>query len=138
MVINRTDQKGRCSQCGDCCTDFAFISDDEIHKIRKYLLSNPHIKEQWGASVNKKIHMKCPFNSQEDGSCLIYKIRPRVCRLFLCSQSKERITLNKESFLNGSYRNTSSPFISWHVIFFNNYLQQDALDRYAAIGRSLP
>ena len=35
-VINYTEN-GKCSNCGQCCTDYIPISQKEINRIRKYI-----------------------------------------------------------------------------------------------------
>lgn len=55
MIVNNT-LLGYCSNCGECCTDFLHLDDEEINKIDNYL------KEHKLYQANKgENNYKCPF-----------------------------------------------------------------------------
>ena len=35
---------GKCSGCGNCCTDFLPLTQAEVKRIQSYLVSHPEIK----------------------------------------------------------------------------------------------
>lgn len=65
----------KCINCGECCGIIP-ASEQEINSIREYITKNgikPIIR------TNKAI---CPFRDNEKKKCLIYPVRPVICRLF--------------------------------------------------------
>lgn len=62
-----------CKNCGECCGP-APITKEELRKIKKFLkLKNLKLPKV----LNK---MECRFRQEE--KCLIYPVRPIVCKLF--------------------------------------------------------
>ena len=103
---------GKCTGCGGCCSNILPMTEDEIHTIRKYI-KRYNIKEQKRLipTVNPNLDMTCPFldNSKKCDKCMIYEVRPRVCRDFICDPkqrppvdlsyaSKVRMVLVREVF----------------------------------------
>ena len=87
---------GQCSGCGQCCSNFLPLSKDEIQAIHRYLKKHP-IREQrhnglMGADAT------CPFRDERTRKCLIYSVRPGICRSFLCSSPIEEMAANKERY----------------------------------------
>ena len=39
--------------------------------------------------------MTCPFRDEKNKKCLIYEIRPEICRVFQCNQERDAIKANK-------------------------------------------
>lgn len=93
--IHVTDmtRNGQCSNCGECCTDFIPMSRSEVNRIKKYLKSHPEIKEQRHALA--KYDITCPFRSHDQKKCLIYEVRPEVCRRFLCNKDQNSLLRDK-------------------------------------------
>ena len=115
----------KCSRCGSCCTDFAYISDAEISKIKRYLKKHPVKEEHDKPDFTGRIPMLCPFHNAIERKCNIYEVRPKVCREFQCNKSIEEIEAIKQKFTARKYHN-SIDLLSWHKVFFNNTLQEDA------------
>ena len=44
------------------------------------------------------VDMTCPFRDEENKKCLIYEIRPEICRQFMCNHTKEDIVARKIDF----------------------------------------
>lgn len=103
---------GKCTGCGGCCSNILPITEDEIRTIRNYI-KRYNIKEQKRLlpTVNPNLDMTCPFldNSKKCDKCMIYEVRPRICRDFICDQkqrppvdlsyaSKVRMVLVREEF----------------------------------------
>ena len=80
-------KNGECIGCGSCCSNFLPLSDKEKVRIRHYIEKN-HIKEQRSnfPMPDKAIKSSCPFRSEVEHKCLIYKIRPEICRDFKCNK----------------------------------------------------
>lgn len=41
------------------------------------------------------VDMTCPFRDERNKKCLIYEIRPEICRVFKCDQGRDEIVANK-------------------------------------------
>lgn len=80
---------GKCSQCGACCATFLPLSDREIRRIRAYIKRH-HILPVRHSDDDSVIDGVCPFcdTSKEREKCRIYKVRPNICRRFICSETR--------------------------------------------------
>lgn len=65
--------KFNCKNCGECCGP-APITNEELRSIKRFLkmkdMKLPEVKDE----------LTCRF--RKDNSCLIYPVRPIVCKLF--------------------------------------------------------
>lgn len=61
----------------------------EVDAIRRYIKKH-HIKEckHLLPMVNHPIDMTCPFRDNDKGICTIYKVRPEICKQFICDSEK--------------------------------------------------
>ena len=84
---------GKCSQCGQCCSNLLPLSDKEIARIKAYIKKHG-IKEQRHNAL-MTVDMTCPFRDERNKKCLIYDIRPKICRVFQCNQERYVIVANK-------------------------------------------
>lgn len=87
---------GKCSNCGSCCSNLLPLSECEVRRIKEYI-KNHHIKEQ-RHNVIQGVDMTCPFRDETAQKCLIYKIRPAICRQFMCSHRHEDIAKARFDF----------------------------------------
>lgn len=74
MSIFNIPEHKNCTNCGECCS-IVPASIPEVNTIRNYIAVhgiNP-IKHEDKAT--------CPFRDNEAKKCLIYPVRPTVCRL---------------------------------------------------------
>ena len=71
---------GKCSKCGECCTNFLPISQKEIETIQKYVIAN-NIRPQKQMLVMQN-RLTCPYYNGR--KCLIYEVRPLICKEFYC------------------------------------------------------
>lgn len=71
---------GKCSKCGECCTNFLPISQKEIETIQKYVIAN-NIRPQKQMLVMQN-RLTCPYYNGR--KCLIYEARPLICKEFYC------------------------------------------------------
>lgn len=79
---------GRCTQCGECCTNRLPISDNDIAAIRKYIKAHRirPVNHVPAILAGPTLDLVCPFldHMRPDKKCLIYPVRPLICRLFTC------------------------------------------------------
>lgn len=94
-VIDKT-LNGKCSNCGECCSDLLPLSDEEVIKIKKYIKKH-HIKEQ-RHNFLQGVDLTCPFRDEANRKCLIYDIRPAICKQFMCNHTQEDIKKSKVDF----------------------------------------
>lgn len=87
---------GKCSGCGNCCSNLLPMSRKEIEIIRKYMKKH-HIKESKHLFplAKKAIDMTCPFRDNDKGICTIYEVRPEICKKFICD-SEKRVKHNRK------------------------------------------
>ena len=78
---------GKCTQCGECCSNLLLMTDSEIRAIHNYIKANG-IKEHKHLLplATPTRDMTCSFlNSDKDREkCEIYEVRPKICRYFIC------------------------------------------------------
>lgn len=89
-------EDGKCSNCGNCCTNLLPMSDKEVSRIKKYIKAN-NIKEYKHLIplLNTSVDMTCPFRNDDKKICTIYEVRPEICRQFVCDNEK-RTKHNRE------------------------------------------
>ena len=135
---------GKCSRCGECCTDFIPLTKHEIRTILNYLKEHPEIQEQYKNTNKEYFDVRCAFLDEHEHKCLIYPVRPDICRTFQCNKHPKILTLNKEKHFAKAYINRPCPqseylqtdkVASTHSIFFNN--KQWDLNFISAYAKSL-
>ena len=88
---------GKCSRCGECCTSFLPITQKELDTIQEYVIKNK-IRPQAHMLVMQN-RLTCPYH---DGKkCLIYEVRPLICKEFYCYKKPDIETVKK--FEKGNY-----------------------------------
>ncbi len=80
---------GKCSQCGACCSDILPIRKDEIEKIKEYIKKHKIKEQRHNAMLGAD--MTCPFRNESHRKCLIYEVRPWICRQFMCNHTMKDI-----------------------------------------------
>ena len=98
---------GKCSECGDCCSNRLPMSQKEINQIKIYIKEHG-IKEQTESNnvlAIKTIDLQCPFLSrtQTKERCMIYPVRPLVCREYMCNCGE--VFQPSKELRNGKYIN---------------------------------
>ena len=115
---------GNCSRCGDCCTPFLPMSKNEVKKIRDYLKRNRDILNRaYNNSPVKdgNLYIRCCFYDPDKKECMIYPVRPTICRLYKCNQPDVVIDANKKAFANSYYNSTEIETIAdFRWIFFRD------------------
>ena len=95
-IIEDFTVDGKCSNCGECCSDFLPMSQAEVVRIKSYMKSN-NIKEQ-RHNFMSGVDLTCPFRDEANKKCIIYSVRPAICRQFMCNHSQEDIMKAKFDF----------------------------------------
>lgn len=85
----------KCSGCGACCTDLLPLSDAEVRRIKSYV-KNHNIKEQ-RHTILVETDLTCPFRDDVNQKCLIYSIRPAICRSFVCNKKPDENTMVRDN-----------------------------------------
>lgn len=87
---------GKCSGCGNCCSNLLPMSRKEIEIICKYIKKHD-IKESKHLFplAKKATDMTCPFRDNGKGICTIYEVRPEICKQFICD-SEKRVKHNRK------------------------------------------
>lgn len=85
---NYCNADGTCSGCGNCCSNFLPLSKYEIVQISKYIKRHKikAVEHYCAAAAEVHIDGVCPFRDDARG-CLIYEVRPAICRAFQCNGS---------------------------------------------------
>jgi len=92
-----------CKHCHQCCGPIVWFEPEEM-LIKRFLQKNKIERIIWSLKEFEKNKMKCPY--LRDDRCIIYPVRPLVCRLqgnisnLKCNLSKtnkkiSKIALNK-------------------------------------------
>lgn len=69
-----------CTGCGRCCSNLLPLTSREIKTIRRY------IKKKGIEAIPSLNEMDCPFcDYTKQNKCLIYDVRPEICRAFYCN-----------------------------------------------------
>lgn len=82
---------GKCSKCGECCSCFLPICQEELDKIQEYVIKN-NIKPQTQMLVMQN-RLCCPYYNGK--KCLIYEVRPLICKEFYCNKKMDIETVKK-------------------------------------------
>jgi Fe-S-cluster containining protein len=68
----------KCKHCHQCCGPIIWFEPEEI-LIKSFLLKNKIERLIWSLKDFEKNKMRCPY--LRDDRCIIYPVRPLVCRL---------------------------------------------------------
>ena len=82
---------GRCSKCGECCTNFLPVTQKEVETIQDYVIANK-IRPQKQMLVMQN-RLTCPY--YDGKKCLIYEVRPLICKEFYCYKKPTAELANK-------------------------------------------
>lgn len=110
---------GICSGCGSCCTDFLPVSQSEISRIKLFV--KKHKIKQQRVNVASGFDLTCPFRDNANSQCLIYDVRPEICRSFKCDCDKDFLIDNRNRLCK---QNT---VVSFRKVFFESDESETAL-----------
>lgn len=90
---------GDCSNCGQCCGNILPVGKREIELIRRYVKKH-NIKEQIHRLPTRRemYDFTCPFRDDLRKKCLIYPVRPAICRDFQCDKPQKNIMADKSMY----------------------------------------
>ena len=128
----RCNPDGSCSGCGECCSDFLPLSNDEVKRIKAFVKKHglkPHHNAV--ALMTGAFDVTCPFRDNEKRQCDIYGIRPEICRSFICSKKFDEAQDDKKIL-----ESQSNPF-SMRYEFFGDSGNVDMLGTCVAAIASL-
>lgn len=120
---------GKCFCCGGCCSDYIPWTKKEIIRVAEYLKEHPEIKEQYKNLSQGSFKALCAFNDETTHRCLIYPVRPDICKTFCCNKPSDFIDNNRDKHLRNAYVNGLNPnniingmgkLCSTHALFFKN------------------
>lgn len=112
IMVRVFTANGKCSNCGKCCSNCLPLSEAEIKRIKAYIKKHG-IKEQ-RHNFASGVDMTCPFRDERNKKCLIYEIRPAICREFMCNHTHEDIVKAKRDI----HKTNRAVFM--RAEFFNN------------------
>ena len=88
---------GECSGCGQCCSNFLPMSDKEVKRIRRYVQENCiHEQKHIIPLAEAAQDWTCPFRDNTNKRCVIYAVRPQICREFRCNNPKNEIVATRD------------------------------------------
>lgn len=80
---------GKCSDCGSCCSSVIPVTDAEAEILKGYAEAHG-IKPELPEGKGMIMQLQCPFLHKETGQpckCLVYPVRPGICRSYRCDKS---------------------------------------------------
>lgn len=105
---------GKCSNCGACCSNLLPISETDIKRIKAYVKKHKIKEQRHNVLGTKTFDMTCPFRDEGKKKCLIYEVRPAICREFLCNHTIDDIRKSKIDF-HEKYK-----LVFMRTLFFGN------------------
>lgn len=80
---------GKCSGCGNCCSNLLPMSQKEVDAIHRYIKKHGIKECKHLLPVAKPaLDMTCPFRDNDKKICTIYEVRPEICKQFICDSEK--------------------------------------------------
>lgn len=94
--VNDFTVGGKCSNCGACCSGVLPIAKADVDRIKAYLRAY-EIREQ-RREGRQGVDLTCPFRDEMHKKCLIYEVRPAICRQFMCNYTIDDLRAAKRFF----------------------------------------
>lgn len=86
---------GKCPNgCGECCTNILPCTEYELDRIARYAKKNriTMVRERSSVPMTRySLDLGCPFRDEEKRKCLVYEVRPTICREYMCSNMVKHI-----------------------------------------------
>jgi Fe-S-cluster containining protein len=76
--------KGKCTNCGGCCSNMLPVTTTEIDRIKEYVKENNIKIVTNNSPILNTVDSTCPFRSNKLNKCLVYVVRPLICREYKC------------------------------------------------------
>ena len=114
-MLNIPEHKN-CTNCGKCCGPVP-ATWKEIREIAAYMVKNPDIKPVYKDIIN------CHFRNDDQQKCMIYPVRPLVCRLFGVAKGMECVNGNSHNIDGKKFlpsgevwrKSTILAFVNWEA-----------------------
>ncbi|MGM9969802.1 MAG: YkgJ family cysteine cluster protein [Anaeroplasma sp.] len=116
---------GMCSNCDECCTELLPMTREEVEKIKRYV--REHNIQMHRHLDGNDLYFRCPFRDSINRKCTIYQVRPKICRLFKCSQSnkiveRNKVRIHKNAFYNRiNEKGNITHIASLHALIYQDY-----------------
>lgn len=91
MKLNNYTICGKCSNCGECCSDILHLDKDEIKRIDNYLKEHKIVQNN-----KEENNLNCPFRNDVLKKCDIYEVRPYICQIFKCNTSSKEAKFKRD------------------------------------------
>jgi len=92
---------GKCSDCGACCGAVLPLYGAEVERIKQYVQKHGIKEQRRNGQVGADF--TCPFRDELHKKCLIYEVRPAICKSFMCNHTQEDIAKAKLDFHRKCY-----------------------------------
>lgn len=92
-----------CSNCGECCGLFIPFTDKELKILKEYV--KQHNIQPINRISAENLEARCCFYDSVNKKCLVYDVRPYVCRNFKCDHKdwrKRRDSYEKRAKYNST------------------------------------
>lgn len=110
---------GKCSCCGNCCIPWCPITEEEYQIINDYIEKNKI--EPIPLKERNNYYMDCCFHDRKNKKCLIYEVRPEVCKNFICSSSYEKVDKDRRYYDKRADINGDSGILRpFDLLFYGN------------------
>ena len=86
---------GKCVGCGECCSDFLPVTDQEVKRMKQYARKH-NLKEHRHNYPFAVKDLTCPFRNEETKKCDVYEVRPLICRSFICSKMLKQAEVDRD------------------------------------------
>lgn len=86
---------GKCSKCGECCSNILPLTQSDFDRIVKFVEKNDIAPQKHVLVMRNKL--TCPY--YDGKKCLIYEVRPIICQEFYCYKKVNAKIFQKEKFI---------------------------------------
>ena len=86
-------ENGECSSCGACCSNLLPLTKKEVRTIAQYIAKHKiqPIDHVPATLTEKPLDGICPFRDDIHEKCIIYEVRPLICKIYRCNKTTEEI-----------------------------------------------
>lgn len=88
---------GKCSGCGNCCSNCLPVTAGEIKTIKAYISRHNIKPENHCRPEANDLDWLCPFRDEKHKRCNIYDVRPSICKFFRCDMQFDTTAITKKA-----------------------------------------
>ena len=121
--IQNNTINNKCSKCGDCCGLFIPFTKQELQIIKEYVSKHFILPYNRLDKTTNTFKAHCCFYNEKDKKCMIYDVRPWVCKDFLCN-NKDWIQRRNRYEQYGDYNGMNSNnciLATFDDLIYDNY-----------------